>query len=89
MASAPASGRSPKRFHHVVSPTPGDCREARIQLGWTPDQLAEAAGLTLRTVVTYEQGLRTPHPRTLLAIRRALRSAGAAADPRAAQARPG
>lgn len=77
MAAAAAKRRLRKQFHHLVSPTPGECRKARRQLGWTTDELADAAGLTPRTVLSYEQGLRTPQPRTLVAIRRALRSAGA------------
>jgi transcriptional regulator with XRE-family HTH domain len=81
MPGVAAKRRTRKQFHHQVSPTPGDCRKARRQLGWTTDQLADAAGLTSRTVLSYEQGLRTPHPRTLVAIRRALREAGAVLPP--------
>jgi transcriptional regulator with XRE-family HTH domain len=78
MSEADSPPRAPKRFLHVVSPTPAECREIRRQLGWTRERLARAAGLTHRAILDYESGLRTPREGTLIAVRRALRAAGIA-----------
>jgi DNA-binding XRE family transcriptional regulator len=64
-----------------ITPTPAECRVLRNSLRWSREQLALEAGLTKRTVRDFETGIRTPHPRTLIAIRRAFRRAGAAPEP--------
>ena len=67
---------APRRFQHIVTPTPQECRSAREQMGWTREHLAEIAGVKKRTVITYETGVRMPRAGTLIAIRRAFRTAG-------------
>ena len=65
------------RSKEPITPSPKECRRLRDQLRWSREQLALASGLTKRTVADFESGARTPHPRTLIAIRRAFRQAGA------------
>lgn len=55
--------------------TPGDCLEARIRLGWNREELARAAGLTVKTLASFESGERQPRQGTVIAIRRAIRRA--------------
>jgi transcriptional regulator with XRE-family HTH domain len=45
-------------------------------LGWSRDQLANAAEVAIGTVVDFERGARRPYKRTLADIRRALEQAG-------------
>lgn len=48
-------------------------RNARTAKGWTQKELAQAAGLTLRTIQNYELGARLPKKRdTYLALAKAL-----------------
>jgi transcriptional regulator with XRE-family HTH domain len=49
---------------------------ARAGLGMTAEQLAAAARVSKVTLSDFEIGKRSPHPRTLAAIRTALESAG-------------
>jgi transcriptional regulator with XRE-family HTH domain len=49
------------------------CRSFRARLGWSPEQLAGAAGIATLTVLSLERGERRPREGTLIAIRRALR----------------
>ena len=37
------------------------CRDIRDQRGWTQQQLADAIGMSLKSVKNYEQGLSTPN----------------------------
>jgi transcriptional regulator with XRE-family HTH domain len=53
--------------------SPDECRLLRERLGWTRAQLALAAGLYDRTVENFECGRTRPQPRTVVALRRALR----------------
>jgi predicted transcriptional regulator len=57
--------------------TPEICRRARLSLGWSPEKLASAAGLSPPTIAKFEQENCTPRPGTVIALRKALRSAGA------------
>jgi DNA-binding transcriptional regulator YiaG len=52
------------------------CRMARAGLGMTAAAVAAAAGVSKVTLSDFEIGKRSPHPRTLAAIRSALESAG-------------
>jgi DNA-binding transcriptional regulator YiaG len=52
------------------------CRMARAGLGMTAEACAAAAGVSKVTLSDFEVGKRSPHPRTLAAIRAALESAG-------------
>ena len=45
---------------------------ARLACGYTQEELANAAGLTPRTIYTYETGTRFPRPSTLLRLAKAL-----------------
>ncbi len=56
--------------------TPAQCRAARGLLDWTQVKLAEAAGLTLSTVVKFERNGRTVAAGAVQAMKRALESAG-------------
>ncbi len=55
---------------------PAQCRAARALLDWSQDQLAAESHVGTKTVVDFERGKRTPYPRTLEDIRRALERAG-------------
>jgi transcriptional regulator with XRE-family HTH domain len=50
---------------------------ARAGLGMTAEELSTAAGVSRVTLSDFEIGKRSPHPRTLAAIRSALEAAGA------------
>ena len=52
------------------------CKGARAMLGWSREQLANAAEVAVGTVVDFERGARRPYKRTLTDIRRALEDAG-------------
>jgi transcriptional regulator with XRE-family HTH domain len=56
--------------------TAGQCRAARGLIGWSQEQLADAAGVAVRTLISFEAGDRKPYQRTLAAIRSALEAAG-------------
>ncbi|MBI3444460.1 MAG: helix-turn-helix transcriptional regulator [Magnetospirillum sp.] len=51
-------------------------RAARALLGWSQQQLAEAAQVAKQTLADFERGARTPYDRTLRDIRLALENAG-------------
>lgn len=55
---------------------PGQLRAARALVGWTREQLAEAAGTTTRTLARLEAGETEARPSTARAIRTALETAG-------------
>ena len=52
------------------------CRAARALLKWSQDQLADVAGVSAPTVTNFENGLSTPMPNNLRALRQALEQAG-------------
>jgi len=56
--------------------TPGQCRAARALLNISQKQLADAAGLSLRTVQGFERADRTLHSLALDAIERILQAEG-------------
>jgi len=56
--------------------TPAQCRAARGLLDWTQVKLAEAAGVGLTTVTSFERSWRCNYPDTIQAMKRALESAG-------------
>lgn len=51
-------------------------RAGRGLLGWSQEQLAEAAGITKSTLALFEVGRSTPYERTRTAIKRALEGGG-------------
>lgn len=51
-------------------------KAARALLGWTQDELAKAAGLSLPSINNLERGLYSPRPETYQAIVRALEEGG-------------
>lgn len=55
---------------------PGQLRAARALVGWTREQLAEAAGTTTRTLARLEAGETEARTSTARAIRTALETAG-------------
>lgn len=55
---------------------PGQLRAARALIGWTREQLAEAAGTTTRTLARLEAGETEARTSTARAIRAALETAG-------------
>lgn len=57
--------------------TAAQCRGARAMLGWKQAELCAAAHVSKMTLADFEGEKRTPHPRTLDAIRSALEAAGA------------
>ena len=56
--------------------TPREVRAARAMLGWTRQQLADRAVLSLNAVVRLEQGVVDTRTSTIMAVRRALEAAG-------------
>ena len=52
------------------------CRAARAMLGFSQRDLAKHAEVAHRTIADFETGSRTPHPRTLKAIRETLEKSG-------------
>lgn len=52
------------------------CRAARAMLGLSQKELAQKAEVGSRTLADFETGTRSPHPRTLKAIRETLYSLG-------------
>jgi len=52
------------------------CRGARGMLGWSQDQLADAASLSRATIADFERGERTPTMNNLVALRAAFEAAG-------------
>lgn len=63
--------------------TPELCRLGRTRLAWTVETLAARAGLAPQTVAKFETAGCRPRPGTVIALRKALRSAGAFAPERA------
>ena len=55
---------------------PAQCRAARALLDWSQTVLAQKAAVAKQTVADFERGARTPYPRTLADIRRALEAEG-------------
>lgn len=56
--------------------TPEQSREARRLPGWSRGRLAARAGLAAETLTDFERDLRSPRASTVMALRRALASAG-------------
>ena len=56
--------------------TTEQCRVARNLLGWTAEDLAEAARVSLPGIGSFERGLVAPPPERLAAIIGALEAAG-------------
>lgn len=52
------------------------CRAARAWLNLKQEELAEASGVSVRTLVDFEKGVRVPHDRTLRDIQRAFEEKG-------------
>jgi transcriptional regulator with XRE-family HTH domain len=55
---------------------PEQSRAARGLISWTQQQLAEAAGVGLSTLRDFENAFRNPFPENVVAIRKALETAG-------------
>lgn len=56
--------------------TPSQCRAGRGLIGWSQDQLAEAASVSVTTIRNFERGASAPIRATLSAIQSALEVAG-------------
>ncbi len=56
--------------------TPEQCRAARALRGLSQQELANASGVGIQTLIAFEGGRRQPYARTLAAIRAALEAAG-------------
>ena len=59
-----------------MSITAEQCKGARGMLGWSRDQLSEAAKVAKRTIVDFERSARSPQHSTIAAIKQALEAAG-------------
>lgn len=59
--------------------TPEECAQRRLALGLTAAQLARLAGLVERTVTRFESREVAARPGTLIALRKAFRTAAAPA----------
>lgn len=53
------------------------CRGARAMLGMPQTELAERSQVAERTIIDFENGVRTPLDRTLACLHRAIEDAGA------------
>jgi|HubBroStandDraft_6_1064221.scaffolds.fasta_scaffold865117_2 ribosome-binding protein aMBF1 (putative translation factor) len=56
--------------------TPGQSRAARAWLGWSQDQLAVHAYVSVNSVRNFESGSKTIHHNTIAALRQAIEVAG-------------
>jgi transcriptional regulator with XRE-family HTH domain len=56
--------------------SPEQCRAARAWLNWSQSELATKAQVSISTLRDFEAGRRVPIANNLMAIRRALESAG-------------
>ena len=48
-------------------------KAARVELGMTQQELADATGVSKRAIINYERGEKKPRPTTLLALAKALK----------------
>jgi transcriptional regulator with XRE-family HTH domain len=60
----------------MMSFVPAQSRAARALLNWSQANLASASGVATKTVADFERQERSPYPRTLADIQRALEAAG-------------
>ena len=72
---AESDSRHELSWHRAVM-RPEQCRAARGWLGWSRDDLARQANVSLRTVAAFERHETTPQPNNLAAMRRAIEAAG-------------
>jgi transcriptional regulator with XRE-family HTH domain len=72
---APICQHSQSKVTHKVI-TNDQCRAARAILSLSQEDLSRAAKVARRTLMDFETGARTPHPRTVDAIQEALKAAG-------------
>lgn len=56
--------------------TRAQCRAARAGLEWRREDLAEKAGVAVRTITDFERGARDPHENNKRAMRAAFEAAG-------------
>ena len=56
--------------------SPAQCRAARALLGWTQQELADAATIGNATIKNFESGKSVPQSATLRILAQALQSAG-------------
>ncbi len=56
--------------------TAAQCRAARGFLGWSQADLGQRAKAAAKTIIDFERGARSPHPRTLEALAKALEDEG-------------
>ena len=56
--------------------TPEHCRAARGWLDWSQSDLSKRANIGVSTIRQFENGIRTPIPNNMLAMRRAFEEAG-------------
>ena len=52
---------------------PEKVKDARCELGLSQTQLGEAAGVSLRTILSYEKGVKKPRRKTLVQLAKALK----------------
>jgi transcriptional regulator with XRE-family HTH domain len=52
------------------------CRAARAWLNLKQEELAESSGVSVRTLIDFEKGIRVPHDRTLRDVQRAFEARG-------------
>jgi len=64
----------------VVRMTPPQCRAAREMLGWTPEDLARAAGVSVFTIRNFEEERSVADPAIVRSMRHAFEGAGIRID---------
>jgi predicted transcriptional regulator len=63
-------------YSYIQSMTPEQCRAARALLALKQNELAAQSGVSLRTIIHFEKGERTPIPANVKAMTEALEFAG-------------
>ena len=70
MSSSSTAGPSRPRI------TVAQCRGARVMLGWSQQELADKAGISVRSLVYFEMGKREPYKRTMASLIACFEAAG-------------
>jgi transcriptional regulator with XRE-family HTH domain len=73
---ASISRNAEKRNSGYQIVTPGQSRAARAWLGWSQEQLAVRAHVSVNSVRNFESGSKTIHNNTIAALRQAIEAAG-------------
>jgi transcriptional regulator with XRE-family HTH domain len=65
----------PQRYGKMTI-SPAQCRAARALLDWSQERLSAESKVGAKTIVDFEQGKRSPFPRTVRDLRETFEAAG-------------